>query len=214
MLQTTIEADTVVDMHHVIARLQLRQRSEELFLAHLGHTAPLDPLAEQLFFGDQNQMRIRKPETARKIADENGDGVLKFFATDDIFKSRFADGARNLVRCQQILEALSLGLLMARNGNLLPGDKPPAQPVCQRCQRMAALFRNVHPQIVVILAGNGNRRSSARLIENKAGQFNNAPGRYNIAQLGIGQEKFASRRVSQSGGRSLDNTTFNLLKES
>ncbi len=74
VLQAAVQADAVVDMHHVIARLEFGQRGQDLLLAHLGDAAPPDPLAEQLFLGDQDQAGIREPETAGDVADQDGDG--------------------------------------------------------------------------------------------------------------------------------------------
>ena len=73
MLQPSVQADAVVDMHHVIARLKLGQRRQKLFLTHFRDTAPSDPFAEQLFFGDEDQMRKRQPEAPGNISNEDRD---------------------------------------------------------------------------------------------------------------------------------------------
>ena len=115
MLQPTVQGNTMIDVHHVIARLQFRKRGEKLFLAHLGNTTAPDPLAKQLFFGNQHQICIGKTETTGNIANEDGDpppsqpppaggrcctpspsgGGLG--RGESLRKTGFADGAGNLI---------------------------------------------------------------------------------------------------------------------
>src|SRR6185369_11068921 len=68
MFKPPVKPDTKVEMDHVIARLQLRQRSEDLLLLHFGDAAPPDPPAEELLLGDHHDSGGGQPETPRQLA--------------------------------------------------------------------------------------------------------------------------------------------------
>src|SRR6266568_3518262 len=124
-------------MHHVIARLDFSQGSQELFLAHLRYAAAPDPLTEQFFLGDHHQAGGGKPEAARDVADEDfyspSPTLPRWGRERDsspqrgeagrgdeyIPKSRFADGAVKVVWFQKLLEPFGLRLLMTRDRNQL-----------------------------------------------------------------------------------------------
>ena len=139
---------------------------------------------------------------------------MRFFAADHILKTRFADGTGDFVRRQKFLEPFCLRLLVARNSNPLPDVKPAAQGSCQRHQRMAALLRHTHPQVTVILTGEGNSRASLRGIQKQAGELDDAASGDDAGQFRIGQKQLTSRRVGQTGSGRLGDSPLDLLAES
>ena len=205
VLQAPVQTDAMVDMHHVVARLEFGQRCQDLLLAYLGDAASSDPLAEQLLLGDQYQARGGEPEPARDIADEQGNGI-GLRCTCYLTKARFADRAGEAVGCQQILEPFRLGLLMAGDHYALPSVEPSAQGACQRRQGVAALLGDAYPQVAVVLAGYADSRYRLRCSEDQTGKFDATAPRNERVQFGFGQKQLVRRGVRQTGGDRLGRT--------
>ena len=70
MLQAAIGPHPEIEVDHEIARFQLRQRAEDLFLAHLRQPPAFEPFAEYFLLGNDHEPFILQPEPAGQRADQ------------------------------------------------------------------------------------------------------------------------------------------------
>jgi len=209
MLQAVITADAVVDMHHEIARLELGQGGQDLFLAHLGDAPAAHPFAEQLLLGDYDQAGIGQLEAAGEVTHQQGYcGAER--KRRRINKRCLADAAGNPVGLQQILEAFGLGLLMADNTHPLAPFEPVPQGIGERGQGVGGFLGNRNPQVAVVPAGYRDGGGWPRLVQGQTRQLQAAlsgdPCRKGLRL----QEQLFGGGVGQAGHPPLEQAGVNL----
>ena len=102
---------------------------------------------------------------------------------------------------------------MAGDHHPLPGVQPFAQPAGKRGQGVGGLLGDRHPQVAVVLAGDGDAVRSFLPVQGQAGQLQAALTGNDRVEGGIVQEQFSGGRMGQGGDAAFGNSRCNLFGE-
>ncbi len=172
VLQPTIDAHTEIHMHHAVARLQLLQGNEDLFLAKIGNLPALEPFAEHLFLGDDRQAALREAETPGQSALQQGNRMRRPCQT--FGKGIVGYRQRHIVVGQEVMKPLHLAALVTNEQNTRLFVQPGPAAIGQGAQHSFTFWGQGDAQILVAFRNNGERRRllvAFRKLQDRQGQL-------------------------------------------